>query len=178
MKIVRFKVAIVSVILILTICTPSVLADKSEGDLNTFCPHMCISMYNTMLKSLLELNDAQASLFQVSSDGIKDGNLYYSNVLQDTFFIFGGTTEEFGTATTAYIHCSLNDSSQLKNIPMLIWAANIQNAYFGKIEETGSSFLEWVNGVKEDGDTFNSSYFVASYNEVPLDSCSLLLMKH
>ena len=97
--------------------------------------------------------------------------------MQDTFFIFSGTTNEFGTATRAYIHCSLKDSSTLKNIPMLIWASIIQLKYYGEIVETGESFLEWVNEDRADGDTFTTPYFIAIYSEEPRDNCTLLLIK-
>ena len=170
------SVLIITSVLILSL-TPA-LADKSDGDLYTFCPYMSTSFYNTMMKNLLDLTDTQATLIQVTSDGVKNGNLIYSNIMQDTVFIFSGTTSEFGTASTAYIYCSLKDSSVLKNIPMLIWAAGIQMQYYGEIEETGSSFLEWVNSDLKDGEIYTSPYFIATYHEEPYDNCSLLLLKY
>ncbi len=172
----RTLVCLIS-ILVLCLCMPSGIADETEGDMYTFCPFMSTYFYNAMIKNYLELNDTQAALLQVSSDGLKEGNLVYSNVMQDTLFIFGGTTEEFGTATTAYIYCSLKDSSTLKNIPMLIWASIIQMKYYGEITETGSSFLEWVNDSKTNGDTFTTPYFIARYSEEPRDNCTLLLLR-
>jgi len=162
---------------VLMLCTSTGLADKSEGDLYTFCPAMSTLYYNTILKNFLELDDTQAALLQVSSDGLKDGNLVYSDVLQNTFFFFGGASSEYDTATTAYIYCSLKDKSTLKNIPMILWASIIDMKYNGEIKETGSSFLEWVNDGKSDGDTYTSPYFIASYSEEPLDNCTLLLIK-
>ena len=152
-------------------------ADESEGDMKTFCPYMSTLSFNTMLKSMLDLSDSQAALVQVTSDGRKDGNLVYSDPLQNTIFIFGGADNEFDTATTAYIYCSLKDSSTLKNIPMIIWAAIIEMSYNGDIKETGSTFLEWVNEVRSDGDTYTSPYFTALYTEKPYDQCTLLLSR-
>ena len=162
-------------ITVLVLCATVGLADKSDGDTYTFCPAMSMSLYNSMIKNLLDLSDAQASLIQVSSDGVKDGNVVYSNAMQDTIFIFGGTTSEYGTASTAYIYCSLKDSSTLKNIPMLVWASCIEMKYYGEIKETGSTFLEWVNEERRDGETFTTPYFIALYKEEPRDNCSLLL---
>lgn len=153
------------------------MADKSEGDLYTFCPAMSMLFYNSLLKNYLDLNDSQAALLQVSSDGFKDGNLVYSDVLQDTFFFFGGVSSEYDTATTAYIYCSLKDDSTLKNIPMILWAGIIDMKYNGEIKETGSTFLEWVNDGKSDGGTYTSPYFIASYTQEPYDNCTLLLVK-
>ena len=173
----KTTIAIICTIVLLLVSITPGIANESDGDLYTFCPAMCTSYYNTMMKSILNLNSAQAALMQVSYDGLHDGNLVYSNPTQDTIFFFGGaTTNEYDTATTAYIHCSLKDSSTLKNVPMLIWAANIQVKYFEEITETGSSFLEWVNEDRKDGDTFNTPYFYATYNETPYDYCSLLLI--
>ena len=92
--------------------------------------------------------------------------------------LFGGVTGEYDTATTAYIYCSLKDSSMLKNVPMLLWASMIDMKYNGEIKETGSSFLEWVNEERRDGETFTSPYFTALYSEEFKDNCTLLLMKH
>ena len=136
---------------LLSCVTPS-LADESEGDLYTFCPAIGTLYYNSMLKNFLELNDTQAALLQVTSDGLKDGNLVYSDALQTTFFFFGGASNEYDTAATAYIYCPLKDSSTLKNITMIIWASIIDYKYNGEIKETGSSFLEWVNDGRTDGD--------------------------
>ena len=168
---------ILAIVFILAICVNSGFADQSEGDMYTFCPFMSTLFYNEMIKNFLDLNDTQAALLQVSSDGLKDGNLVYSDILSDTIFIFGGTTNEYGTATSAYIYCSLKDNSTLKNIPMIIWASIIQLKYYGKIEETGSSFLEWVNGNRTDGEIYTSPYFIAQYTEEPYDNCTLLLVK-
>lgn len=162
---------------VLLLCTTTSLADKSEGDLYTFCPAMSILYYNSMLKNFLELSDTQAALLQVSSDGFKDGNLVYSDPLQNTFFFFGGCSSEYDTATTAYIYCSLKENSTLKNIPMILWASIIDMKYNGEIKQTGSSFLEWVNDGKSDGDTYTSPYFFATYTEKTLDNCTLLLIK-
>lgn len=153
------------------------MADKSEGDLYTFCPAMGMLTYNSLLQNYFDLNDSQAAILQLSSDGFKDGNLVYSDVLQDTFFFFGGVSSEYDTATTVYIYCSLKDDSTLKNIPMILWAGIIDIKYNGEIKETGSSFLEWVNEGKSDGDTYTSPYFTASYNHEPNDNCTLLLVK-
>ena len=171
------KLIYVFIAVVISLCTTASLADKSEGDLYTFCPAMSTLYYNTILKNFLELDDTQAALFQVSSDGLKDGNLVYSDVLQNTFFFFGGASGEYDTATTAYIYCSLKDNSTLKNIPMILWASIIDMKYNGEIKETGSSFLEWVNDGKTDGGTYTSPYFIASYTEEPLDNCTLLLIK-
>ena len=168
---------IICFVLVLILCTSNGFANKSEGDLYTFCPYLSILFYNDTMKNFLDLNDTQAALLQVSSDGIQEGNLTYSNIMQDTFFIFGGTTEEFSTASTAYVYCSLKDSSVLKNIPMIIWASIIQYKYYGEIVETGSSFLEWVNEGRRDGDTFTTPFFTARYSEEARDNCSLLLIK-
>ena len=176
-RIIRIAPFIIIVVALITISASSGIADESEGVLNTFCPHMSIGMYYKMLKSMLELNDTQAAALQVSADGTKDGNLVYSNVLQDTIFIFGGISSEFDTAQTAYVQCSLKDSSTLKNIPMLIWAANVEISYYGEIKETGSTFMEWINTERSDGDTFSSDFFTATFNETPLESCSLLLTR-
>jgi hypothetical protein len=159
------------------LCTVTGFADKTEGDLNTFCPALCTLNYNTLLKNFLELSDSQAALLQVSSDGFKDGNLVYSDVLQNTIFIFGGASNEYDTATTAYIYCSLKDSSTLKNIPMIFFASLVDMKYNGEIKETGSSFLEWVNEGRSNGETYTSPYFYATYTEEPKDNCTLLLLK-
>ena len=171
----RYFSVFLAFILILTVSY--VYADESEGDMYTFCPAISISFYNTMMKNILKLNDTQAALIQVTSDETKDGNLIYSNAMHDPVFIFGGVTNEYGTASTAYIHCSLKDDSVLKNVPMLIWASDIQIKYYGEIVETGSSFLEWVNEDRKDGDTFETPYFSALYKETPYDFCSLLLVR-
>ena len=163
---------------ILILCITTCLADESEGDMYTFCPAVSILYYNSMLKNFLDLNDTQAAIFQVSSDGTKDGNLVYSDILQNTFFFFGGASSEYDTATTAYIYCSLKDSSTLRNIPMILWASIIQMKYYGEIVETGSSFLEWVNDGRKNGDTFTTPYFIARYTEEPFDNCSLLLVRY
>ena len=153
------------------------LADRAEGDLYTFCPAMSTMLFNSVLVSFVEPSDSQALLIQVASDGLKDGNIVYSNPLQDTVFIFGGTASEYGTGTTAYIYCSLKSGSTLKNIPMIVWAACVQMKYFGSIEETRSGFLEWVNGNRKHGDVFTTPYFSAIYSEEPYVFCSLLLQK-
>lgn len=163
-------------ILMLTLFAPAALADESDGDLAAFCPFMSTSLYNSMIKSLLELDDTTSLLVQVTSDGVVSGNIMYSNLLRDTVFIFG-TTSEYATGSTAYIRCSLKDSSPLKNIPMLVWASIIQMQYYGGLDETGSSFLEWVNTERRSGDTFTSPYFYATYTEEPGDNCTLLLIK-
>ena len=162
---------------VLLSCVAQGLADETEGDLYTFCPALSTLYYNSTIKGFLDLNDTQAALLQVTSDGIKDGNLVYSDALQTTFFFFGGASGEYDTAATAYIHCSLKDNSTLKNIPMIIWASIIDYKYNGEIKETGSSFLEWVNNGRTDGDTYTSPYFIATYSEEPKDYCSLLLIK-
>ncbi len=165
----------IAVVLMLSAITS--LADKSEGDMYTFCPAMSTLYYNTMLKNFLDLTESQAALIQVTSDGFKDGNLVYSDPLQNTFFFFGGASSEYDTATTAYIYCSLKDSSTLKNIPMIIWASVIDFKYTGEIKQTGSSFLEWVNEERTDGDTYTSPYFNATYSEKSGENCTLLLIK-
>ena len=170
-------ISILAAVLVLMLCIPSGLADKSEGDQYTFCPYISTLFYNGMIQSLLELDDSTAALIQVTSDGVKDGNLVYSNILNETIFIFGGTTSEFGTATNAYIYCSLKDDSVLKNIPMIVWASQIQYKYYGNLDETGSTFLEWVNGNRKDGATFSTPYFQARYSEEPHEYCTLLLLK-
>ena len=153
------------------------IANESEGDLNTFTPSMSTSIYNSYMKTLLNLNDTQEALIKVTSHGLHDGKLVYTNVIQDPVFIFDGTTNEYGTASQAYIQCSLKDDSALKNIPMIIWATVIQMGYYGEIEQTGESFLEWVNDGRRDGEMFTSPYFIASYKEEPGDNCCLLLIK-
>ena len=165
-------------VMLLLFSVSSGFADKADGDLYTFCPYLSTEYYNTLLKNFLDLNDAQAALLKVSSNGLRDGNLVYTNMMQDTIFIFSGTTEEFGTATSAYIYCSTKDSSKLKNVPMLLWAAQIDQKYNGEIKETGSSFLEWVNDGKTNGETFTSPYFTALYKEERGSYCSLLLMRN
>lgn len=171
-KLVCFFIA--AVLMLITITS---LADESEGDLYAFCPAMSTLYYNTVLKDFLKLNDTQAALLQVSSDGFKDGNLVYSDVLQNTFFFFGGTSNEYNTATTAYIYCSLKDDSTLKNIPMILWASIVDVKYNGELKETGSSFFEWVNDDRTDGDKYTSPYFTATYSEKLRDHCTLLLIR-
>ena len=171
----RFISFILMAVFLILCITPG-CADESEGDLYVFCPFMCTSFYNSMLKSLLELNDSQASLLEVKYYETRDGTLIYANSKQDTIFIFGGTTNEYGSATSAYLYCSMKESSTLKNIPLLIWAAIIQNQYYGEIKETGDSFLEWVNGARKNGDTFTSQYFSARYQEEKDNYSSLLLI--
>ncbi len=156
-------------------CVPG-LADKADGDLWTFCPFMCTGVYNMMLKNFLDGDETKTALLQVTSDGMKNGALTYSNLTQDTFFLFGGVSNEYETGTSAYIYCSLKEDSTLKNIPMLIWATCIEMGYNGKVEETGSSFLEWVNNPDtKDGDLYTSPYFIALYSEEHYDHCTLLL---
>ena len=84
------KLICIIIAMVIMLCTTTGFADKSDGDLYTFCPAVSILFYNTMLKNFLELNDTQAAILQVSSDGFKEGNLVYSDLLQNTFFFFGG----------------------------------------------------------------------------------------
>ena len=104
------------------------------------------------------------------------GKQTYSDILQNTIFIFG-TNSEYDIADTAFIWCSLKDSSTLKNMPMIIWAACIQMKYFGDISEGKSDFLNWVNNGLDDGDRFESPYFIAQYSETPYDNCTLLIVR-
>lgn len=152
------------------------LADESNGDLNTFCPFMAVNLLNSMQKSLLDLTDEQAAIVDFTSDGVHDGKLVYSNLLGDAILMFDAGSE-FETASTVYLYCSLKDESTLKNIPMLVWAAVVQMGYYGEIEETGSSFLEWVNEERTNGEIFTSPYFIAYYSEEPYEYSSLLLMR-
>ena len=172
----RILVVFLAVLVLLMYAMPG-LASESEGDLYTFCPYLSTSRYNTFLKNLLELSDSQATLLQVTSDGLIDDTMIYSDLLRNTYFMFNGVSSEYDTATSAYISCSLEDSSALKNIPMLLWASIIEFEYYGELTESGSSFLEWVNTERKDGETFYSPYFIASYSETPNESCSLLLIK-
>ena len=107
---------------------------------------------------------------------MQDGALAYSNVMRETIFLFGGVSNEYETGTSAFLYCSLKEDSVLKNVPMLIWASCIEMGYNGKIEQTGSSFLEWVNSPDtKDGDMYTSPYFYALYSEEQYDHCTLLL---
>ena len=161
-----------SLLLFASVC----FASESEGDMYTFCPALSTTYYNEILKSFLELNDTQAALLKVTSDGLKEGKQTYSDILQNTIFIFG-TNSEYDIADTAFIWCSLKDSSTLKNMPMIIWAACIQMKYFGDISEGKSDFLNWVNNGLDDGDRFESPYFIAQYSETPYDNCTLLIVR-
>ena len=170
-------IAVFIAVMGITVFLAPAVASETDGDLYTFCPYLSTARYNSYLKSFLDLSSAQAALLQVTSDGFVSGTLVYSDLLQETFFMFSGVSGEFDTAQSAYISCSLKEGSTLKNIPMILWAAVIQLEYYGQIEETGSSFLDWVNEGREDGEMFYSPYFIATYNETPRDSCSLLLIR-
>lgn len=164
-------------VFVLILGTTTAFANETEGDMYTFCPAISMLSYNGLLKSFLDLNDNQAALLQVSSDGLRDGNIVYSDLSDNTFFIFGGASNEYDTADTAYVYCSLKEASTLRNIPMILWASIIEVKYNGEIKQTGSSFLEWVNTERKDGDTYTSPYFTALYHSEPFDYCSLLIKK-
>ena len=110
--------------------------------MHTFCPAISMLSYNGLLKSFPDLNDNQAALLRVSSDGLRDGNIVYSDLTDNTIFIFGGASNEYDTADTAYVYCSLKEAGTLRNITMILRASMIEFKYTGEIKQTGASFLE------------------------------------
>ncbi len=171
------KICFLLAILLTAGCLSVSYASEPDGDLYTFCPAISTIMYNSLLKNILELDDDGLAPVKVALDSSLNDCYTYSDIMKNTVFIFDGASDEYATGTTAYIQCSLEDKSTLKNIPMLVWAATIQYQYYGEIKEDGTSFLEWVNNKPEKGSTFSCPYFIAYYSEDPLVSCSLLLVK-
>ncbi len=152
-------------------------ADKSNGDLQAFCPYMCTSSFNNYMKNYFDLNETQAAILQVSLDSKSEGTFLYANLTHDIIFLFDGASSEYDTAESAYIYCSLKEDSTLKNIPMILWAVQIEAMYFGTEAELTGSFLEWVNDGRKDGEIFDTQYFTAVYSEEPNKFCSMLLTK-
>ena len=159
--------------LLLAACIPVGVADRADGDEAAFCPYVCTNLYNGILKSVYKLDDKQAALLEVFSIGSDEEGLSYTDLLGDTVFIFGGASNEFNTATTVYLYCSMD--GPLKKIPMLILANNMEIKYYGNFQEDG--LRQWVYEDREDGDTFSTLYFTASYSEEN-DHCSLLLVRN